>query len=95
MAERAPLAARDVRRGVRRQLVGVDRDGKARLLDQPRGRQPHHPRADYCHRALMAGQTQVGCEPGGAPAQRDSRAAMTVIVHERLVAERLAADDEA
>ena len=95
MAERAPLAAGDVGGGVGRQRLGVDGDRKARLLDEPRGGQPHHAGAEHRDRALMALQAEQGGELRRAPGQGDAGAAMAVIVDEALVAQRLGADDEA
>ena len=64
--ERMELAAGDVRRRVGRKRGGVDRDRKARLLHQPRGRQAHRrpsraPRPGRCGPAARARSRASTC----------------------------------
>ena len=95
MAEGRDLAAGNVGGGIRRQGLGVDRDRIAGLLDQPRRGKAERPGPDHRDRSTMARQAQVGRQLGAAPAQRDAGAAVTVVVDEPFVAERLGPNDEA
>src|SRR3546814_16257190 len=66
---RIPLPAGDVRRGLWRQLGGVDRDGEPRLPHPPRGGEPDHARADHRNRAGMALHSPNGRAAGRSNAQ--------------------------
>ena len=94
VAGRPPLAAGEIRGRVGRHLGGVDGDWETRLLHQPRGGQAHHPRADHRDRSFVPGEAKADRQPRGPPAERDARAAVPIIVDQRLLAERLAAHDE-
>jgi hypothetical protein len=89
------LAAGDVRGRVGRKRGRVDRDGKAGFLHQARRGQAHDTGAEHRDRPAVALQPKLGRELRAAPAERDPAAAVTVIVHQALVAKRLGANDEA
>ena len=89
------LAARDIGRRVRGQRPGIDRDGEARLLNEPGGREAHDTGTDDRDRTLMPGQAKQCGQSGRAPAERDPGAPVPVIVDQPLAAHRLFANDEA
>ena len=79
---RAPLAARDVGRGVEeRRRIHPHRE--AGLDEQLRGGQPHHSRAehrDLPQRGPGVLADQIADLDGAAPAHRDARATVSVVV---------------
>ena len=79
---RAPLAARDIGRGVEERRR-VHPDGEAGLDEQLRGGQPHHSRTQHrdlaeCGAGVLA--DEIADLDGAAPAHRDARAAVPVVV---------------
>ena len=85
----------DVRSGVGRQRRGIDRHGKAVILEHARRGQPDHTATDHRRFAMGRRERQPERHVCRAPGQRDAAAAVAVIVNDGLVAESLGADHEA
>ncbi len=92
---RRPLTPRDVRRGLGRQVLRVDRDFPAALLQEARAGQSHRAAAEDRESFLARRPRFVDGQLRGAPGERDAAAAVAVVVHDRLVADLLRADLEA
>ena len=91
---RSPLAARDVRRRLGREVLGVDRDLGAALLQEARAGQAHGAAAEDRESLLSRRPRFVDGELGRAPGERDAAAAVAVVVDDGLVADLLRPDDE-
>ena len=90
-----PLPARDVRGRLGREVLRVDRDLGAALLQQARGRQPHRAAAEHREARLSGLPRLVHGKLRRAPGQRDPAAAVAVVVDHGLVADLLRAHHEA
>ena len=91
---RGPLAPRDVRGRVGREVFRVDRDLRSAQLQEARRGQPHRAAAEN-REALLAGLPGlVHRQLRGAPGERDPPAAVAVVVDDGGVAELLRPDHE-
>ena len=91
-----PEGSGDVRGRIRWKIARIDRDLESVSLQQSRGRETDDATAQYCDRASPAARGDLfDGEIGRAPGQRHAGAAVSVVVNEQLVAERLGPNDEA
>jgi len=91
-----PEGAGDARGRIEWKIAGIDRDVESMSLEQSRRREPDDAAAEYCDRAPPAARSDFfDGEIGRAPGQCHAGAAVSVVVNEQLVAERLGPNDEA
>jgi hypothetical protein len=84
------VEARGQRRAhVRRQILRVNRDARTGALQLDRCGEADRAAADHADVAFAGRQRAVGGDGPGSPRQRPAAATVPVVVHDRLVADRL------